>query len=226
MRRLVLGLALAIAVVSAPGARAALVIDTQSVATQTIVSPLFGGGPVVITAYGTQQFTLDLAAGTAFVTSDFRGVDLPDPLNPGGFLNYDLYNTPASTTGTVAVDGMGGYDIVFTLLFELKITSGPLAGQTFETHELATFAALGVPALPFGAGTSFSDPNPLDLRSIYAQTALPGVYAPGDLVGASLGRTVTVLSVVPEPSSVATLGAGLLVLAGYGLRRSRRSPAA
>jgi hypothetical protein len=214
MRHLILVLSLAAGLHLGSAARAGFIFDTQSMASQTISSPLFGSDPVVITAMGSQQFSLDLATGVASVESFFQGTDLPDPLSPGSFLSYDLYNTPASTTGSVSINAAGNYDVVFTLLFELKITSGPLAGQTFETTQLATFAALDVPSLPFPDGTAFADPNPADTVVIYAKTSLPGVYNAGDPIGTSSGRTVTVLSVVPEPSGLATLGTGALGLLG------------
>lgn len=220
MRRILVGLSLAAALQCHSTARADVVFETRSLATQTITSPLFGGA-VVISAPGTQRFTLDLDTGQASVTSDFQGTDLPDPLNPGGFLSYDLYNT--ATTGTVAQNASGDYDVSFFLLFELAITSGLLDGQRFATFQAAEFTATDIVGLPFPAGTIFSDPSPPDTVTIFAATSLPGVYAAGDPVGTSSGRTVTVLSVVPEPSSLALLGVGGLGLLGLGRRRRRAS---
>jgi hypothetical protein len=216
---------LALAVVSlltlGSSARAAVIFETVSVARQTLTSPLFGSAPVVISATGAQIFTLDLGTGMAGVTSDFQGTDLPDPLNPGSFLNYDLYNIPASTTGTVVLNGAGSYDVSFELLFELMITSGALAGQTFETLAFATFAASNIPSIPFPAGTVFADPTPPDTVAIFAKTSLPGVYNAGDPVGTSSDRTVTILRVVPEPANIVTLGIGALCLAGMSWKRRR-----
>ncbi|MDX2036243.1 MAG: PEP-CTERM sorting domain-containing protein [Isosphaeraceae bacterium] len=220
MSRILLGLGLLLALASSSSA--GIVIDTQSLAVQTLESPLFGGAPIVIRSPGTQRFTLDLTTGQANVASSFQGNDLPDPLNPGGFLSYDLYNTPASTTGTIVLNGSGTYDLVFTLLFELAITSGPLTGQTFETMQFATFAALGVPTIPFGPGTIFTDPARPDPVVIFAKTALPGVYSVGDPLGTSTNRTVTVLQVVPEPSTLALGGLGVAVGLGRLARNRNR----
>src|SRR5688572_6095069 len=111
-------------------AQGEIIFTTRSTAKQTIASPLFGGA-VNISASGPQIFTFDLGAGTASVTSAFQGTDLPDPFTPGGFLSYDLFNT--ATTGTIAQNLDGTFNIDFSLLFELVVTSGPLAGLTFET---------------------------------------------------------------------------------------------
>jgi hypothetical protein len=221
MSRNWLGLAVVGLLTLGSSARAAVIFETVSVATQTIASPLFGSDPVVISATGVQIFTLDLGTGVAGVTSDFKGTDLPDPLNPGSFLNYDLYNIPASTTGTVVLNSSGSYDVDFQLLFEVMITSGDLAGQTFETQEFATFAATNIPSIPFPAGTVFADSTPPDTVVIFAKTSLPGVYNAGDPVGTSSDRTVTILNVVPEPASIVTLGMGALCLAGMSWKRRR-----
>jgi hypothetical protein len=185
------------------------VFDTESTATQMISSPLLGGA-VSITAYGPQQFTIDTTNGTANVTSEFHGSDFPDPNNPGQFLTYDLYNT--LTTGAVTTDPSGGYDIAYHLLFELKITSGSLAGLTFDTQQDATFAASNIPGFPFPAGTSFSDPSGSDAV---------GIYVGGNLVGTSFDRVVTINQIVPEPSSLTLAVIAVLPGIDYWWRRRR-----
>ena len=136
-------------------------------------------------------------------------------------MNYDLYNIPASTSGTVVLNGSGSYDVSFQLLFELMITSGVLAGQTFETKQDATFTATSIPGLPFPAGTVFADPTPPDTVLVYAKTSLPGIYNAGDPIGTSSSRTVTILRAVPEPAGIVTLGVGALCLAGMRWNRRR-----
>jgi hypothetical protein len=213
-------LTLFLAACSEAGARAdTVVFDTFSTATQMIYSPLLGG-TVMIDAQGPQQFTIDTTTGYANVASAFEGSDFPDPLNPGQFLTYDLYNT--ITTGTVTTNPAGSYDISYQLLFELKITSGLLAGFTFETLQDATFAASDIPTLPFPAGTAFSDPSGLgnDPVDIYVKDDPTNTYAPGTLAGVSSDRVVTVSGVVPEPSSM-TL-AVLAVVSGIGFWPRRR----
>jgi hypothetical protein len=204
-------------------ARAGTMFDTQSTATQMISSPLLGPNPVTLTAPGPQHFTIDTALGTAGVTSAFRGSDFPDPLNPGQFLTYDLYNT--QTTGTVTTNGSGTYDITYHLLFELKLTSGPLAGLTFETLQNATFAASNIPSIPFPAGTAFFDPNgsPADLVNIYVKYDPTGTFPAGTLVGASFDRLVTVNQVVPEPSSLTSAGLAALLGLCFAWRRRKVS---
>lgn len=171
---------------------AATVFTTNSSATQTINSPLFGGS-VSLSSAGPQVFTINPATGVAGVTSDFTGSDLPDPLHPGEFLTYQLYNTV--TQGIVKQNNSGSYDITFELLFELKITSGILSGLTFQTLQYATFATADVTTIPFPPGTAFSDPAPPDTVVVYLKIArgqklrLP--------LGTSTNRVVTVDEIVP-----------------------------
>jgi hypothetical protein len=198
---------------------ASIDFNTQSTAVQTITSDLVGGS-IVLSAAGTQHFTVDLDAGTANVTSDFKGTDLVTPV---GTFDYDLYNT--ATTGTAVDNGDGTYTIRYTLLFELKVTSGALDGVVFETRTDSLFETT-VTSIPFPDGTVLGDPaRPDDETTIYLQADPNGVLASlgvnvGDPVGTSSNRTVTILTVVPEPSGLALLGLGALALAGVA-RRSR-----
>lgn len=183
-----------------------VVFETHSTATQTIASPLFGGA-VVITGVGTQVFTIDPSSGFANVASDFKGSDLPNPLLPGGFLTYDLYNT--ATTGTVTINGSGSYNIDF----ELRITNGPLSGLTFETMQLATFAASNIPTLPFPIGTAFSDPTPPDTLAISVKFDPTHTFSVGTVIGTSSNRVVTIDGIiVPEPATwlMGAMGAGII----------------
>lgn len=199
-------------------ARADIVFSTESTATQQINSPLLGG-TFTLVAHGPQTFDIDLATGTASVTSAFKGSDFPDPFEPSVPFTYDLYNT--ATTGTVTQVG-SMYDVSFSLLFELKLTSGPLAGLTFETLDNATFAASNIPTIPFPAGTSFSDPMaPMDAVNIYVKYDPTFTFPVGTLAGYSFDRVVTINEVVPELSSF-TLAASLAALTGLGLARRRR----
>ena len=180
---------------------------TESTATQTLSSGLFG--TVQISAIGRQMFNLDPDTGFADVESLFQGSDLPDPLNPGGFLNYDLYNT--KTFGEVFENSDGFYDVVFNVLFELKITSGIFTGLTFETLDLSFFGSLDIESLPFPPGTVFYSPDP---TAIYVQFDPTGTFPPGTLVGSSYDRFVTINRIVPEPNSaiIASAFLGLAVV--------------
>ena len=206
----------------APAANAELIINTWSSATQTITSPLIPGTSIVLDAAGTQQFTIDTATGFANVVSDFKGSDFETPL---GTATYDLYNT--MTTGTVTDNG-GSYTISYSLLFELKITSGPLEGVIFETLTDSIFETT-VSSLPFPPGTAFGDPaRPNDPTGIFLKADPNGVLASlgvtiGSQVGVSSDRVVTVLSIVPEPTSALLLGLGVSSLVSYARWRRSRS---
>ena len=219
MRCLVLCLSLAATLSWTQIAKGDIIFTTQSTATQVITSPLFGGS-VSLTATGPQVFTLNPATGFADVTSDFKGSDLPDPLNPGGFLSYDLFNT--TTMGTVVQNPSGSFDVSFEVLFELRVTSGPLAGLTFETQQFATFSAANVPAIPFPPGTAFSDPTPPDTLPIFVKFDPTGTFPPGALVGTSSNRVVTINSVVPEPPGAILLASAGLLGALWMRRRGPR----
>jgi hypothetical protein len=192
-----------------------VVLDTYSTAKQTITSPLLSGGEAVIIASGPQHFTFDLTTNVATVTSAFTGNDLPIAALGGATVAYDLYNT--TTTGTVVLNGSGTYDIDFQLLFELKITSpGPLFGLTFETLTNSNFSVHGLPTLYIPPGTVFQDlTGGSDVTPIYIKGD------PSSPVGTSSGRTVTINTVVPEPSSL-LLGAVAISLTGAMIGRNRR----
>ena len=184
-------------------------------ATQAIISPLFGSDPIIISAPGFLDFTVDVSANFANVTSLFKGTDLPDPLNLGGFLTYDLYNTV--TTGTASQNGDGSYNVALSLLFELKITSGLFTGLTLETLQDSVFTNANIASLPFPVGTSFSQPSQPDLTGVYIKTDPTGVFSPGTFVGYSFDRVVTI---TPEPSTVISAALGVAGL--VAMTRSRR----
>jgi len=189
------------------------VFDTKSTADQMISSPLLG--TFALDASGPQTFTIDTTNGTANVTSAFQGSDLPDPFVPGQYDTYNLYNIPAFTTGTVTTTP-SGYNISFSLLFELDVMSGSLNGLSLVTMQYATFAASNVPTLPFPVGAAFSDPSGPAPVAVYLKNDF-GPYPAGTPVGLSYDRVVTV---VPEPSAITLLGIGVVALCCYG-RRSR-----
>ena len=216
MRQITLGLALSLSLLFGLEVKAAIMFDTLSTARQTISSPLYSsiGGSIVIVSHGSQHFTVDPVAGTANVTSAFTGNDL---LTPAGYASYDLYNTV--TTGTSSQNGDGTYNISFSLLFELKVTSGPLSGLTFETKTNSIFAASNIATLPFPIGTVFSDPSSTDITNVYVKFDPTSNFPTGFLFGTSSGRTVTINAVVPEPSSLMTIGVGVIAALGYSRRR-------
>lgn len=203
----------------APAAEAAsIVFNTQSTAVQTISSDLFPTGSIVLSAAGTQHFTIDPTTGFADVTSEFKGSDF---VAPDGSATYNLYNT--ATTGTVTDNG-GSFTVHFSLLFELAITSGVLNGVVFETKDDAIFEGT-VASLPYPPNSVFGDPNrPNDSVNIFLKADPNGVMASlgvavGDPVGSSSNRVVTTLSVIPEPASLTLLGVGAVGLIGRFMRR-------
>jgi hypothetical protein len=119
----------------------------------------------------------------------------------------------------------GVYTITFNLLFEVDITSGPLAGLELDTIQAATFQSSNIADIPFLPGTVFGDPNrPDDAVTVYVKFDPTGTLPTGAEFGTSNDRTVTVSSVVPEPSSLTlcTLGAGIAAFVARA--RGRRRP--
>ena len=219
MRRTMLGVCLISALGLAHEAKAGFISEfsTNTTATQSISSPFYPGGPITITSRGPQHFVINTNTGIASVTSFFQGDDLPNPLGPGS-LRYNAYNT--TTAGTVTQTAPGVYTITFELLFELQVTSGSLAGLIVETHDAAKFEASNLGNFPFLPGTAFLDPVKPDAVNLYVKDAF-GPLAAGSLFGQDFDRTVTINSIVPEPSSLALalMGVGL---GGVYVSRGRR----
>ena len=218
LRRLMMTACLVSALGLSRRAEAGFVSDfyTDSTATQSISSPFYPNGPISITGHGQQHFVVDTDTGIASVTSFFQGSDLPNPFGPGHF-TYDLYNT--TTGGVVTPTGPGVYTITFELKFELKVTSGALAGLIVETHDDSKFEASGIANFPFLPGTSFLDPVKPDSVNLYVKNDFGGLKA-GDPFGQSFDRIVTINSIVPEPSSLVL---GLMGAAFLGVV-ARRTP--
>lgn len=189
-----------------------LVFVTESSFTQSLASPFFGGN-IDIAAFGLQTYTVDVDTGFANVESLFQGNDLPDPLNPGEFLNYDLYNT--ATTGSIVENVDGFFDIQFSALFELRVTSGLFTGFTFETLDFASFDAIDIDGVPFPPGTLFYSPDSVD---VFVQFDPTFTFPPGELIGESFERRITIQSVVPEPTSMFLL----LLVTGFLAGSKRR----
>lgn len=193
---------------------------TYSTATQKLASPLFGAAsPVTIAANGTQDFTFDTGTGIAGVTSDLSGADFPNPLSPGSFWSYHLVNT--TTVGSFTPSGPGTYTATFPVQFALTLTSGPLAGVTFETNSMLPPPVFTADtALPFPPGTTFASPDPV---GIYAAVTVPGFFNAGDLIADSFDRTVVIDTVIPEPASLVVACIGVAGMAGFTWRRRKHA---
>ena len=189
-----------------------------------IYSPLLGG-TVALDASGTQQFTIDTTTGMAGAF----GVGVSGQRFPQSVQSRAVFHVrPLQHSDHRHGDHQnpsGSYDISYSLLWSLKLTSGPLAGLIFETLQDATFAASDIPTLPFPAGTTYSDPaGPAnDGIYIYVKYDPTGTYAPGTLAGESFDRVVTVNSIVPEPSSIVSGSLATVICVFCGWRRSRVS---
>jgi hypothetical protein len=225
MRLHIFGIVLLVGLWQTAPAGAGFNFTTDSAATQTITSPLFGNTPFTFTGVGTQEFAIDPVGGTASVISFFQGNDIPNPFAPGTYLSYNEYNT--TTGGTVTQTSPGVYTITFHLLFEVDITSGPLAGLELDTTQSAIFQATNVADIPFDPGTVFGDPSrPNDPVAVSVKYDPTGTLPTGSQFGTSTDRTVTVFSVVPEPSSVVLLILGAFGPVAYLARRRRVTPKA
>jgi hypothetical protein len=157
--------------------------------------------------------------------SDANGVDFGDPLfgtiGPGtfefnngvglivggSFLTATLNSTVGSTAGSLSASDING----------LVLTPGP--AFTFDTSFVSS-----IDLIPTGFGISLSS-IPIGVAAAAAGPAV-GPFIPVTLAsfGLSTGSAVVSgrINVVPEPSSMALLGLGILALATPAYRRWRR----
>jgi fibronectin-binding autotransporter adhesin len=189
------------AVVTGSGTISTAVVVNSAVVVSPMASP--GGGP------GTLTFSNGLT------------------LASGGTLNFDIYNatgTPGS--GFSLISSTGGLG--------LSLTPGSFMINIDSTNSSGTAAS----AINFNAGLSYSwqfAASPTAITGTTFNSNLFNLVTAGNFFNSTGGGTFGVTEVgnslylnftpVPEPSTWALMGAGILALVPFGLRRRRSAKA-
>ena len=177
----------------------------------------------MISATGVQIFTLDLGAGIAGVTSDLKGT-AARPAESRTFLNYDLYNIPASTSGTVVLNGSaamtGELPAPVRVDDHQRRPGGPdIRNQARRDVYRNQYSG---PALPRRYRVRRT--HPPRHRPGLRQEILPGIYNAGDSIGTSSSRTVTILRAVPNRLSPRIWRSGCTLPGRHEVEPSPRHP--
>jgi hypothetical protein len=156
----------------------------------------------------TTGFSKPLLGSDVAPSLDLNSVNLSS--YGSGTLRIELTDTDFLLSGPVRANAQIGGVTAGSLSYQTYYDAGNTAfGQGGLLHDLGTF----------GAGAfSASGSTSLLMPALYSLTLLVEIMHPTAGVASSFNATLQ----VPEPSSIALLGAGLLLLAGTGRRRPAR----
>jgi len=165
-------------------------------------------------------------------------VDLPAFLTLGGY-TFDIRHLPTGTYGqddcyVYWVPGQRCTPYQSPLPYPDDMTGIPLSPFNLENHgsaeagadevaySVASFRVVGSVYGPDGARSHFTGTISTTFTGLPYQLALYGVEN-GGLQGVTFDGHFVAVSVTPEPSAVALVGAGLLGVVAAGARRRRRA---
>jgi hypothetical protein len=167
-----------------------------------------------------------------YVFANARNTSFLDEVSPrswsGIFCNHPSGTCTGNAAGDMADLGIQSGPLAFGLrnvsTGKTYWTNMPDAGGAYHATFSTDYSSFGVGAIPAAAGSALAGLSNVTFVAWEDRDASNGAdFDYNDLIFAFSNTTS---GAVPEPLSLSLLGAGLLVLAGVGWARTRRTPKA
>lgn len=201
-------------------AQADFIVQVSSVLVAPTGPVVVGLSTTTVAPFLDNPSNLTLATGPGSATSQAFGSTQISTLRPPGG-GADTFNIPVNFQLTLSGTGGPGSPAQTATINLMGTLSGKL-GSNFDT---LTFTPTSGLAAPSGSPTT-STYTPVTVDGTTVFVALTAYTPPGSPPGLTNDFAVYLYAAVPEPSTIALMGVGVVLAAAPRLRRmARRNPA-